>query len=65
MANPTSKPSDSHESWLKEKKEDGWKYGKVKDVEKKEHPCFVPYEELPSDQKVKDYVFIAIVDALT
>ena len=26
---------------------DGWKYGPVKDPEKKEHPCFVPYDDLP------------------
>ena len=64
LNNPDSKPSDSHESWLKEKTETGWKYGEVKDVEKKEHPCFVPYDELPEEQKEKDSIFIATVDML-
>lgn len=57
------KPSQSHESWLAEKTRDGWKYGPVKNPAKKEHPCFVPYDQLPRDQKVKDYVFAGIVRA--
>ena len=62
--NPDAKPSHSHENWLKEKEKDGWKYGLVKNPETKEHPCFVPYDDLPEDQKRKDALFIAIVHAL-
>ena len=58
---PDAGPSASHESWLKEKETDGWRYGPVKNPEIKEHPCFVPYDELPLEQKVKDYLFTAIV----
>jgi hypothetical protein len=58
--NPSAPPSSSHESWLKEKERDGWKYGAVKDAEKKEHPCFVPYDQLPTEQKVKDHLFKAV-----
>lgn len=54
-------PSASHEEWLKQKEKDGWKYGPVKDPEKKEHPCFVPYDELPAEQRAKVYIFAAIV----
>lgn len=61
-AHENTKPEDSHNSWLKEKEEDGWKYGETKDVEKKEHPCFVPYDQLPQEQKAKDYIFKAICD---
>lgn len=61
LTNPNSKPSDSHESWLKEKLEDGWVYGEVKDPIKKEHPCIVSYNELPKEQQTKDYLFLAIV----
>lgn len=64
LANPGAGPSHSHDEWLKEKRETGWKYGPVKDVEKKEHPCFVPYEELPVEQKAKDALFSAVVNAL-
>lgn len=57
------KPSASHDSWLAEKRDGGWKFGPVKDAEKKEHPCFVSYEELPLDQRLKDYIFAAICEA--
>lgn len=63
--NPDAPPSASHESWLKEKEAAGWKYGEVKDAEKKEHPCFVPYEQLPPIQQAKDHLFKAVVSALT
>ncbi len=61
IKNPDSTASDSHNSWLKEKEETGWKYGPVKDENKKEHPCFVPYEKLPEKEKTKDYIFCNIV----
>lgn len=57
------KPEQSHESWLAEKERTGWKYGPVKDAEKKEHPCFVAYSELPPEQQAKDAIFFAIVRA--
>lgn len=64
LDNPGSPPSVSHENWLAEKIAAGWKYGSVKDSERKEHPCCVPYEQLPEAQKKKDKLFIAIVEAL-
>lgn len=65
IENPDAKPSDSHESWLAEKRAEGWKYGPVKDPDKKEHPCFVAYDELPPAQKAKDYIFLAVVRELS
>lgn len=56
-------PADSHNIWLREKQQDGWKYGPVKDPQKKEHPCIRPYGELPLEQRMKDYLFAAIVEA--
>lgn len=64
LANPEAPASASHESWLAVKEADGWKYGEVKDAEKKEHPCYVPYDQLPKDQQRKDAVFKAVVQAL-
>lgn len=64
LANPDATPSASHESWLEEKRRDGWVYGAVKNAETKEHPCFVPYDELPREQRAKDYIFQAIVRSL-
>jgi hypothetical protein len=56
-------PSASHDSWLEEKKREGWRYGPVKRADLKEHPCFRPYDELPADQRLKDYLFSAVVKA--
>jgi hypothetical protein len=57
-----TKPSESHESWLAQKQEEGWVYGPVKDPEKKEHPCMVPYENLPAEQQLKDFLFFGTVN---
>jgi hypothetical protein len=64
IANPNASPAASHANWLAEKKEQGWKFGPIKNVTRKEHPCFMPYNELPQDQRVKDYLFSAVVRAL-
>lgn len=61
LLNPSATPEDSHASWYAQKEAEGWKYGPVKDASKKEHPCFVPYAELPESQKAKDYLFRAVV----
>ena len=58
-----TRPEQSHESWLAEKTRTGWRYGPVKNAETKEHPCFVPYVELPPEQQVKDAIFFAVVRA--
>lgn len=64
IENPDAPESAVHDSWLEEKRAAGWKHGPVKDAEKKEHPCFVPYAELPDEQRRKDALFKAIVGAL-
>lgn len=56
-------PEQSHESWMKQKREEGWKYGPVKNPETKEHPCFLPYESLPKEQQIKDYLFKAVIES--
>ena len=53
-----------HNSWVKEKVDDGWVYGEIKDSKAKTHPCMVPFDELPEFQQKKDILFCAIVDAL-
>ena len=65
LMNPESTPADSHESWLKFKRADGWVYGPIKDAAKKEHPCMAPYAELPEQQRAKDHVFAAVVKQLS
>lgn len=62
LDNPHTTPEQSHESWLKQKEADGWVYGEEKDIENKVHPCMRPYDELPPEQKAKDYLFKAVVN---
>ncbi len=62
--NKNISPEDSHKNWLKQKELEGWSYGKIKDVDKKQHPCFLPYNELPLEQRAKDYIFKSLVDQL-
>lgn len=61
---PNKGPRGSHNNWLKVKEEDGWKYGKVKSPKRKEHPCMLPYDELPEEQRIKDYMLFNIVQNL-
>lgn len=62
IEHPDAGPDASHNSWLEEKRSAGWQFGPVKDADKKEHPCFVPYDQLPAEQKAKDYLFKQTVD---
>jgi hypothetical protein len=61
LDHPEATPADSHANWFKDKFASGWKHGPVKDPDKKEHPCMVPYDQLPLEQRVKDHLFQAIV----
>ena len=62
---PDAGPQASHESWMAQKLAGGWKYGPVKDPAKKEHPCLVPFDQLPREQQAKDFIFCAIVRTIT
>jgi len=63
LNNPQMSAESSHKSWMDFKKADGWKYGPIKDPEAKEHPCMLPYSDLPISQRMKDYIFAAVVKA--
>jgi len=60
-ANPSATPEQMHENWKRDKVAQGWRYGPKKCAEAKTHPCIVPYCELPTEQRFKDYLFSAIV----
>lgn len=64
LANPDMTPEQSHENWLREKYDTGWKYGEVKDPEAKTHPCIQSYDKLPAEQRAKDHIFKSVVDAM-
>ncbi len=46
------------------KEEEGWEWGPEKDANKKQHPCFVPYNQLPTEQQAKDFLFRQVVHSL-
>lgn len=43
-----------HENWAQERLNQGWTYGEKRDDTLKHHPCLVPYEELPEEEKMYD-----------
>lgn len=43
-----------HEVWAQNRINDGWTYGAVRDDARKQHPCLVPYDELPENEKEYD-----------
>ena len=55
LADPTVTPEQSHEKWMADY---------LKEHKAEEHPCCVPYAQLPAEDKIKDELFLAIVRAL-
>lgn len=43
-----------HEVWAKSRIDQGWIYGPERSDALKQHPCLVPYEELPEVEKAYD-----------
>lgn len=64
VINGGNTPKQVHESWLREKEEHGWKYGPVKDANKREHPCIMPFDDLPPQQKAKDTLFVLTIQGV-
>ena len=46
-----------HERWMKDKRADGWRYGK-RDSELKLHPDMRPYQEL--DESTKEFIRMSV-----
>ena len=43
-----------HEIWSQTRIAQGWTYGPERNDAEKKHPCLVPYEDLPEEEKVYD-----------
>lgn len=43
-----------HEVWAQKRIEQGWTYGNERSDALKQHPCLIPYEELPEVEKAYD-----------
>lgn len=64
LRNPDVTSEQMHINWMKQKTEEGWVYGPVKDPDRKMHPCMVEYSQLGPEQQLKDYLFGSIVDGI-
>ena len=43
-----------HEVWAQSRMDQGWTYGEERSDVLKQHPCLIPYEELPEQEKSYD-----------
>lgn len=43
-----------HEGWAENRMKEGWTYGKRRDDNKRQHPCLIPYVDLPEEEKAYD-----------
>lgn len=43
-----------HEVWAQSRMKEGWIYGEERNDVLKTHPCLIPYEELPEEEKAYD-----------
>ena len=43
-----------HEAWALGRISEGWTFGPVRNDVLKQHPCLIPYEELPKSEKDYD-----------
>lgn len=44
----------AHDVWAQLRMQQGWKYGPKRDDDAREHPCLVPYDQLPESEKEYD-----------
>ena len=44
----------NHDAWARQRLDDGWTLGPARNDERKEHPCLIPYDQLPDSEKEYD-----------
>ena len=55
-------PEVAHDSWVKKYLEMGWVYGEKYDPPNRIHPDLVPFNDLDPKEKIKDEVFMNLVE---
>jgi ryanodine receptor 2 len=43
-----------HENWALLRVAEGWKFGAERNDQRKQHPCLIPYDQLPETEKHYD-----------
>lgn len=49
---------NAHEIWARQRLTEGWKWGPRRNDAAKEHPCLIPYDDLPESEKVYDRAMV-------
>jgi ryanodine receptor 2 len=44
----------AHETWVRMRLDEGWTLGPRRDDDRREHPCLVPYAQLPETERETD-----------
>jgi len=53
---------NTHDLWAVQRLADGWTFGDQRDDVKKQHPCLIPYDKLPENER--EYDRIAVLGTL-
>ena len=61
LENPATTAEENHNIWMEAKKNQGYTYGEVIDIEKKTHPSMIPFENLSDVEKRKDEMDVLMV----
>jgi hypothetical protein len=65
LGNPGMMAEDGHGRWMRQKIAEGWKWGPVRDDEKKEHPSIRPFDQLPPGERLKDLLRVSLAGSLS
>jgi ryanodine receptor 2 len=49
---------NAHDQWARQRIADGWQYGPQRDDAVRQHPCLVPYDQLPESEKEYDRITV-------
>lgn len=63
LQTPGVTPKQVHDHWMETMHKAGWHYGLVKDYACKISPALIPFGQQPEAQRMKDRLFIGIVNA--
>jgi len=65
ISHPEATIKENHENWLKYKRAEGWVFGIDNNCVLKTSPYLKEFDELSSESKLKDLIFVTLVRAMT